>query len=308
MKYTHCRQCHFWVKAREAYCPNCGVAKPATTSQHMERWAAQQSVALMVGCLSVAIAVSIIRARTTPFGYAVGGIVIMMSLMYYGVVSWKTKHFLTTSSTSLIRDETIVHQRLEEIEARQQRIHSLLKRINSEENPESSIPLVEILNQALATLHVQYSQYRAKLWEIALIRWSNLLRPVVEDWQHITYDQCQAYLQEFTHIYENGNAFLHQWKTAESVSASEKQCIARLQQALVVIRKLREAIQAKQIALTVQGISRFDAGTSPLSSKEDSFEELVIFSTLSDFHLFSSSFQELEKEYFRLKSEEEISE
>jgi hypothetical protein len=308
MKYKHCRQCHFWVKAREPYCPNCGVVKPAVTSQHVEWWTAQQSVALIAGCLSVAIVVSIIRAHTTPFGYAIGGIVIMSSLMYYGIVFWKTKQFSSNSSTFLTRDEALIHQRLEEIETRRQRIYGLLQHIGIDGKSGASAPLIETLKQALTTLQIQYSQYRAKLWDIALLRWSNMLRPVVEDWNQVTYEQCQVGLQELTQISDRGSALLQHWKSVASDALAEKQCIARLQEALAAIQKLQEAMQAKQIALTVQGISRFDDETDMLLSRADSLGELAIFTTLSDLRLFSSSFQELEDEYFRLKSEEEISE
>ncbi len=307
MSFAQCRQCRLWVNRQEAFCPNCGIATPATTQTEVEWYAGQHLTALLAVCISLAIAVSIIRANSTLFGYGLGGTVILLSLAYYRVISWKIKQFSKISPMSLYQDESTIQQRLRELETRQTRIHDLLQRGVSEKTSLSqAFPLVETLKHALITLRIQHGQYRAKLWEIMLIRWSNRLKPLIENWQHTTYEQCQTYLQILSEMDEKGKALLQEWKTLSMRTEDENQSITHLQQALETIQELQQAVHAKQIAVTVQGISRFDDGGHMHVSRENTLAELEMFNSFSDVRVFSSSFQELEEEYFRLKSEDEL--
>lgn len=156
------------------------------------------------------------------------------------------------------------------------------------------LPLLETLRQALTTLQVQQDHYRAKFWEIALIRWINRLKPLLENWQSLTYEQCQSYLNMLTEMEANGKALLHEYKTLSRATKAEQASIALWERTLEKIQEMQQALQAKQIAVTVKGISRFDNEAS------------IVFTDLADAWEFSASLQELEEEYFRLKSEEEI--
>lgn len=295
MKPVQCRQCHFWVDARDKHCPNCGIASPAISQKTVEWYANQHLIALVIGCGSLAIGMSIIRAIGAFSGYFLGGLVMLISLAYYGFVLWKTRQFGQTSPNSLHRSETLVQERLRELATRQTRIYDMLQGNDPEKTFSSHpLPLLETLQQALTTLQVQQDHYRAKLWEIALLRWQNRLKPLIEDWQSLTYEQCQIYLNMLTEMEVNGQALLHEYKTLSRATAAEKESLARWEQTLEKIQEMRQALQAKQIAVTVKGISRFDN------------EIPIVFNDLADAWEFSASLQELEEEYFRLKSEAEI--
>ncbi|GAK56131.1 hypothetical protein U27_03093 [Candidatus Vecturithrix granuli] len=295
MKPVQCRQCHFWVNACEKYCPNCGSAHPAILQKNVEWYAGQHLIALMTGCGSLAIAVSLIRAVGAFAGYFLGGLVMLISLSYYGFVLWKTRQFAQTSPISLHHSETIIQERLRELETRQIRIHDMLQRDAPEQIFSSHpLPLLETLQQALTTLQVQQDQYRAKLWEIALIRWMNRLKPLIENWQSITYEQCQMYLKTLAEMDASGETLLHEYRSLSRATTAEKESIALWEQALEKIQEIRQALQAKQIAVTVKGISRFNDA------------EPILVNGFADAWEFSASLQELEEEYFRLKSEEEI--
>ena len=219
----------------------------------------------------------------------------LITLSYYGFVLWKTRQFAQTSPVSLRCNETTIQERLRELETRQTRIHDLLQRDAPEKTfSNHPLPLLETLQQALTTLQGQQDHYRAKLWEIALIRWMNPLQPLLENWQSITYEQCPIYLNMLAEMEASGKALLHEYKTLSRATAAEKASIALWERALAKIQAMRQALQAKQIAVTVKGISRFD------------HEPPIVSNDFADTWEFSASFQELEEEYFRLKSEEEI--
>jgi hypothetical protein len=306
MKHIPCRQCQFWVNRRDVYCPNCGSAQPATPQSRADWYAGQQTLALLAICMCLALAVGIASTKATVARIVLSGFVVFGGGLYYGIMSWKTARLERVASASLRQKETVITQRLAEIPVRQQNLETLLQPTIADNDPAPSETLVATINQAIAALHAQHRQYRLKLWEIAVIRWSNTLRPLIEGWEQLTPEGCHAYLQEFSHIAERGQELLQEWHGIVNGAAREKSGHAPLEQALTAIQKLRKALQSRQVALAVQGISQFEDASGFFSTAE-MLDELAIFNTLTDLHQFSSGFQALEEAYCRLKSEEELS-
>lgn len=225
--------------------------------------------------------------------------------LYYGIMAWKTAQFARIAARSLNQDEAVIDQRLAEIQRRQAYIQHVLQSFENSDAQTSPL-LTATLQQALTTLQTQYRQYQLKRWEVALIRWSNRLRPLIEIWEQATYDQCQVYHQEFTQIARRGNELLQQWQQFMHGIVATTSGHIPLQQALTTIQKIQQALQARQVALTVQGISQSDDGWIAGLSPEHAFDDLTIFNTLADLHEFSTSFQTLEDTYRRLKIEAEV--
>ena len=112
--------------------------------------------------------------------------------------------------------------------------------------------------------------------------------------------------EQLERVRTQGNTLLSEWKQQDLAKLGEgQQNIKRLADALQSCNKLYQDIVAQQAAETIKGISNFE--NVPTSSDETkvALEDVDVFNVLPDVDVFSSGFQELESEFFRLKSEEE---
>ncbi len=297
MRTSRCRECQFWVNRLDAFCPNCGVALPAAPLKIVERCAAQQTIALLAGCASLALVVSLFSTNRTVGGNVIGCVLLTLSGGCYGVLAWKIRRFERRAANSLAQDERRITQRLIEIAERQANIQALPQALEGTAEP-TSAALCATIEQAFAILQTQARQYQLKQWDIALIRWSNTLRPLLDAWNELTPELCRQYLHALPPLAERGAELFRQRQALMPAADDETEEPAELSQALNAIRKLSDTLQAKQVALTIQGIGVMD---DTFCGADSAIEELMIFNALADLHQFSSSFQALEAAYCLVK-------
>jgi len=220
-------------------------------------------------------------------------------------------------ANSLRQDEETIQQRLTDIAAREKRLADARAKVNAEivvaPTTTSERGRWEKVHYALdsagAILARQRERYHAKLWEIALVRWQNTLEPLAADWETLTHESCNHRLRLLEAAVDRGETYVKEWEGVDLTDLPEGQrCVERLRQALAACAQLREALIVQQAALAVRGIAPMDEAFHPSLAPADSLKNLDIFNARAALGEFSSAFGELEAEYARLRSEEEMAE
>jgi len=219
----------------------------------------------------------------------------------------RTKH-----ASSLRHVEDTIQQRLSDIAAREKKLVEVRHKIESESGRISAERMAKprsALESAAAILARQRERYHAKLWEIALVRWQNGLEPLAGDWEKLTHEECNHRLRQLEASRDRGEAYLKEWEGVDLSELPEGQrCVDRLKQSLASCIKLREALIFQQAALAVKGIAPMDDALVPAMAPTESLKNLDLFNARATLGEFSSAFSELEAEYSRLKSEDELAE
>jgi hypothetical protein len=214
---------------------------------------------------------------------------------------------------SLRQDEETIQQRLADIAAREKRLAEARQRVVQEVGQEAHGERWEKVNAALDSAAIilarQRERYHAKLWEIALVRWQNTLEPLAADWEALTHETVNHRLRLLEAARERGEDFLKEWAGVDLTELPEgARCVQRLRQALETCEKLREALIVQQAALAVKGIAPMDEALQPTLAPSEAMKSLDVFNARAAIGEFSSAFGELEAEYARLRSEEELAE
>jgi hypothetical protein len=213
---------------------------------------------------------------------------------------------------SLRHDEETIQQRLADIGAREKRLIEARQKVLTEIGIDSEgrwERVTSALDSAEAILAHQRESYHAKLWEIALVRWQNTLEPLASDWESLTHETCNHRLRLLEAARERGAAFLKDWEGVDLADLPEAgRCVQRLRDALDTCDKLREALIVQQAALAVKGIAPLSEALQPTLVPSEALHALDTFNARASIGEFSTAFGELEAEYSRLRSEEELSE
>lgn len=331
MKYKRCCACDFWVTAADARCPNCGIQEPradrAISSSGngdtltMETPMTDGTRAAFGGFIGAIIGGFLMDGMGVAVGVAVG---VSLGVLLGADREWITPPGLGAQQNagrrtvnSLRQDEETIQQRLTDIAAREKRLADARSKVNAEIAAASSAvdergrweKVHHALDSAGAILARQRERYHAKLWEIALVRWQNTLEPLAADWETLTHESCNHRLRLLEAAVDRGEAYLKEWEGVDLTDLPEgMRCVSRLRQALDACGQLREALIVQQAALAVKGIAPLDEALQPTLAPADSLKNLDLFNARAALGEFSSAFGELEAEYARLRSEEEMAE
>ncbi len=315
--YKRCCACDYWVTAGDKRCPNCGISDPRTDRSDtltMETPMTDGTRAAFGGFIGAVIGGFLMDGMGVAVGVAVG---VSLGVLLGADREWgpgelpaaltRTRHM-----ASLRHVEDTIQERLSDIAGREKRLIEVRHKIEAESahiGPDRMGKTRSALDSASAIMARQRERYHAKLWEIALVRWQNGLEPLASDWDKLTHDECNHRLRQLEAARDRGEAFLKEWAGVDLSEIPEGQrCVDRLKQALGSCAKLREALIVQQAALAVKGIAPMDEALVPAMAPTKSLENLDLFNARATLGEFSSAFSELEAEYSRLKSEDEIAE
>jgi rubrerythrin len=328
--YKQCRNCDFWVTRQDKHCPNCGVVEPRAAGYIIEARddraeallrddppMSEGARALLGGLMGAILGAGIVGGGAgVAVGVAIGVVagvnVDMLWDSYSRGETTPRNHFgppATAHTTCLRQDERTIQQRLEAIAAREKQLAEARQRVEAEGAAQQWRTVRAALESAAAILCRQRDRYRAKLWEIALVRWQNTLEPLTGDWDHLTHEECSRRLQGLAAARERGENLLREWEHGELTATSAGQeCTARLREVLGTCEQLRQALVVQQAALAVKGIAPLDEALQPVLTPAAALKQLDTFNARAAIGEFSSAFGELEAEYARLQSEHEMAE
>jgi hypothetical protein len=214
---------------------------------------------------------------------------------------------------SLRHDEETIRKRLQDIEARELHLaetwSQVEKQSGSEETAERWDKVRRAIDQASAILARQKDRYHVKLWEIALVRWTNALEPLAADWDELTHELCNQRQRQLESLKKRGEQYLAEWDSIDLSDLPEaSRCTERLKNALLACESLHEALIVQQAALAVRGIAPVDDTLSAPLAPADGLNAMDAFNARAALGEFNKAFDELEGEYTRLRSEEELAE
>ena len=316
MKYKRCCACDFWVTNSDTRCPNCGIQEPRSERSEaaaMETPMTDGTRAAFGGFIGAVIGGFLMDGMGVAVGVAVG---VSLGVLLGADREWSAPEmpgFARRTVRSLRQDEETIQQRLADIGAREKRLgearQKVLLEIGADIQQDRWAHVTAALDSAESILLHQRERYHAKLWEIALVRWQNTLEPLASDWESLTHETCNHRLRLLEAARDRGQAFLNEWDGVDVSDVPESgRCVSKLREALAACEQLREDLIVRQAALAVKGIAPLDDALHHTLNPHDSLKSLDIFNARASIGEFSTAFGELEAEYSRLRSEEELAE
>lgn len=323
MEYRKCIICGFNVTPQDERCGDCGLLYPL------------EPLRVAVEDYSYLIALVIIAAFLFPalyFGSQAGvrGIfcyaipVGLLIVALFGGLSKRISNALYKRSqrsverqvakrtaphpASLAYKENIIEQRTSELSKREQQVSAVLERAQLSTGEEWEQVRVT-LKASVQTLKRQHARYRAKSVEIETVRLQNRLAPLISDTNRFSYDQIDNHLNSIERARKSAVTLDEQLDEQRRVLGNTSE-IGDLAQRLVELQasmnKLRDAFVGQQAVLALKGITPLDDALSPVSRPVAALRETEGFNIQVAITDFSASFDELESEYVRVQTEEDV--
>ncbi len=214
----------------------------------------------------------------------------------------------------LINEENIIKKQLKNLHNKEEPIKRYIKSINKNGTSEKFQKIVIIGEKASSIINSQCNIYKVKRWKIALIRWANKLRVLIDNWDNITTQkQYDKNLEDIKSICKKGNSMLRRWKKQKDLAiiSKGKNYIKELEGALEDSQSLYDELLAKAMNFAVSKVS---ADISIPSSKitKRLIKQIDDINAFADIQDFLSEFNKLEEnlqnEYNNLQIEKEIEE
>lgn len=323
MEYRTCVNCGFNVVPSNQRCANCGVLYPL------------EPLSIVPKDYSYIYAFTVLASILLPvfylksivglfFGFIIGLPVGMVLVFFFGGISKVIAKELTNRSQetaerrvesrklphpeSLVYKENVITQRISELSEREQKVTAVLSRVKQSRD-EKWEQVRETLLGSLQTLTRQHARYSAKFTEIETVRLQNMIAPFIYNTDRFSFEQIDAHLKTIEDA-ENGAGELtrkldEQRGVLGGVSEIEE-LARRLSEIQESMGKLRDALVGRQAVLALQGITPLEEALTPLSSPVAAIRESEIFNIQVAITDFSASFDELESEYIRVQSEEDV--
>lgn len=322
MKYKRCCACDYFVTTTDRRCPNCGIADPRNERPDrgapeivaqgdtltMETPMTDGVRAAFGGFIGAVIGGFLMAGMGVAVGLAVG---ISLGVLLGADKEWSPPE-LTNLAKRVIEclrhDEETIRQRLSDISQRERQLEETRQQALLALPEERQTKVRQTIDSAVTLLGKQRDRYHAKLWEIALVRWQNALEPLAADWESLTHEACNQRLRQLDRLREQGKQYLDDWEGVDLTDLPEaRRCLERLRNALESCDQLREALIVEQARLAVVGIAPMDEALSTsLGTSSTALHALDVFNARAALGEFESAFDELEAEYNRLKSEDEL--
>jgi hypothetical protein len=309
LKYFQCGSCNFWLTSQDYYCPNCKAPVPSPSA----------SLALKFTLfLSSVPAIHIVFQSLGPDfnSYKLAFALIASSVSFLSVFTaarFSLKELFALEilpqklSSSLCDDEEKIQQRLKEFQDQAKPILTAKERAQKINDSYRRSTIEATLNQAMTILRGHHDRYQAKRWEIQLIRWHNELKPVLAHWYEQVQSGPELLYQELDTAREHGENLLNEWLKSDLADTPEgSQHIEKLRDALASCDLLYQDLVTRQAAAAVQGISRFMIDPRSGQATQVAKEQLALLNALPDVTNFSMGLEDLEAEYLRFQSEEEL--
>ena len=213
-------------------------------------------------------------------------------------------------SESLRGRKILISERMFELNQRGQRIDTILGKIPQNNSPQMQQVRARLIS-AREVLASQFARYELQKQKIELVRVQNALVPYLFGLHRVSESETEDGLtaieqteREIRHIRQNLTRYDAIDFPKRTLPAKEN-FLAQLAETGTSCEKLRESLLAKQAMHALQGIQPLEEslslpGTTDLAHAAETFN---IQTTLTDF---SESFDELEREYKRLKAEDEL--
>lgn len=308
-KYKRCCSCDYFVTSSDKRCPNCGISDPRadkmerTDTLAVEAPMTDGTRAAFGGFVGMVIGGMLMGGMGVAVGVAVG---VSLGVLLGADRDWvppEIPNLARKVVDSMKQREETIRQRLDDIARREKNLEETRVQVATLSQAER---VRNAIDQAAVSLSRQRDRYHAKLWEIALVRWQNRLEPLYSDWETLTHESCNQRLRQLELARGEGERYVAAWNDVDLTELPEAQrCLTKLRDTLGACDKLREALIVQQATLAVKGIAPIEE-TLQSAMPGASLKSLDLFSARASLGEFNKAFDELESEYSRLRSEEEM--
>ena len=322
---TKCVNCGFYVRQTDEFCLNCGFLNPAEgfeqKSFNYKRFAV---IALPLFVITF-LAMMLIPA---PQGQAGSPLVIaflaLSISLVLAVLSTELKATLdenkkleqrkSTNKDNLKTKNIIIEKRVAELNKRGQKIDAVLDKFRETDG----VNLQEVRRKLLAAREIvdnQFARYELQKRKIELVRLQNGVAPYLFSLSSLNESDTEYGLAAIENTRSEINKIRHgldryisidnvETVISENSFPEKENFLAQLAETDDSCERLREALLSRQAVRALQDFSPIEENLKLPSAKEivHAAESFNIQTTLTDF---SESFEELEREYKRLRTEEQ---
>ena len=313
--YHRCPACDYWLTATDIYCPNCH-----TLPRPHQAFLPRKLVLFTASVVAIHGICQGIAQATNPaatLGWELVWRQVLLGAGTWGAVvlgsRWLLKQSLNLEifppqpSPSLQDDEDKISQRLGDLAERAKPILVVQERARKITNTGQRTTIEGTLDRAMGILVSHRDRYRTKLWEIDLIRWHNALKPLIDRWPSQLQQNSEGLYHLLDTVRDRGEALLHDWEQTDLTTTAEgSKHLERLRAALVSCDRMYQDLIARQAAEAVQGISHFEVEPQFSYNTQEAARQLDVFEALPTVVDFASGLEDLEDEYHRLLTEQDL--
>lgn len=317
---TPCVNCGFYVKQTDEFCPNCGFLTPTVPINGFSKTGLINLKRFFIICFLISLVLfiplttinSVAFAILTSLAVSMIISILLESIINLTLESTEYNKRILGNVNNLKTKFKIIEKRVSELNKRSQKIDAVLDKINDNDGKS----LQEVRHKLLSAREIvmnQFARYELQKRKIELVRIQNgvsfylfgihRLNEFETENGLVTIETTRAEINQIRQ-----NLTRHDAIDFPANTLPEKQAfLTQLDETEDSCQKLREALLSRQAARALQDISPIAESVKLPGSKELAHESNVfnIQTTLTDF---SESFDELEREYKRIKAEEETKE
>jgi hypothetical protein len=329
MKYIECRSqhCDFLVTPQDEYCPNCGAPKLQLhmTEDYLKsvafnpfnhKWffaVTYMMVFLLVNAILLIVADNLgddtINVAALIFiASLITGILVFGGFFFLEDFYVKSLRLDVQHNPNLKQIERAIRQRLNEIKEQEAQIEIVLSRVKQHTGEQWDIVCRRLMG-AKVMLQQQHTRYSAKLLEIGIVRWQNRIVPLVKDLDDLSFAQTDSRLQDINAKREQGmeiKANLESQQRAFGTVPETQQLSERLDETLLSCQMIQEALVRRQAVMALKHVTPLKDAMLPTSTPFAALKGGEVLNSQVAVTDFSSAFEELEAEYTRMQSEEDL--
>jgi hypothetical protein len=326
---TKCLNCGFYVRQDDDFCLDCGLKNPTKNPYKNSKIKfyffrmIQTDVFKLILSFFAAVAIIYPMVDIAQFYFPKFSIFILIFAIFTWALLFFTLIFLvksfefrapmpriTKNKDNLKSKDKIIENRVIELNKRQQRIDTILDKIKETDGQN----LQEVRHKLLSAREIvinQFARYELQKQKIELVRLQNSVAPYLFALHRLNEFETENGLAaiettktEVNKIRQNLTNYVAIEFPAHTLNEKEN-FLSQLTETENSCEKLREALLSKQAACALQGISPIEENLKLPSAKEiiHSVETFNVETVLTDF---SESFEELEREYRRVRAENEV--
>jgi len=306
--FTKCVNCGFHISNFKKICPNCGLENPMLKVLQTS----------LLFSFSFSVIITLFTFLYLP-ELSVAGIFlssfIVFSFIIYVYVNGKNKvepqSYTSPFLSDLDKKEKIINERSAELAKRGQKIDAILDRIKDTDSRQ----LLDVRAKLFSAREIvisQFARYELQKQKIELVRLQNGVSPYLSGLHRLndfetengllTIETTKTEIERIRYGLTRYDAI----EFSAKVQSERENFLSQLAETVDSCDKLREAILSRQAVRALQNISPIEESLKLPDSKDlaHAADTFNIETTLTDF---GESFEELEREYRRLRTESEVS-
>jgi hypothetical protein len=210
---------------------------------------------------------------------------------------------------SLVYKANVIKRRTSDLREREQQVKNVLRRASENEGPKWD-QVCSTLDATRLSLERQIACYSVKSLEIDLVRLQNRVASLVYRTETLSYaeiDDQLGFISVCEGQLDNISNQLQKQQQVLSDAAELAELLQRVRDFEQSMKTLHDALVGRQAVLALRGISPLDDSVAPITAPVLELRKSEVFNIQVAITDFSASFQELESEYARIQTEEDLS-